>query len=307
MPAVEQSFVVTDFYRGMRLDRFLQLMLPRMSRTSIQDAIANRVTLASGSEAKASRRPAVGEVVTIAPRRELHRPDVVVPVLCQGAGWTVVDKPAGVASTPGSRRPGPDVATLLGLAPAHRLDRGTSGCLLLTHDAATARRFDLAFRARRVAKTYVAVVTGAPDRDTFTIDAPIGIDTASRVPNKVAIAASGAVATTHVEVLARRGERTLVRARPLTGRRHQIRVHLAHAGLPIVGDLLYGGDERRFIRYQMGQPVDTPAGLAPGRHLLHASRLAFTDPRSGERVDVASPWPADLGFAEPPTEPSASA
>ncbi|MBL8753774.1 MAG: RluA family pseudouridine synthase [Planctomycetes bacterium] len=297
MSAAAQSFVVTDFYRGMRLDRFLQHMLPRMSRSSIQDAIEHRVTLASGTEPKASRRPALGEVVTISARPVRATPGpTVIPILREGRGWTVVDKPAGIASTPGSRRPGPDVTTLLGLSPAHRLDRGTSGCLLLTHDAATARAFDLAFRAHRIDKEYVAVVAGAPAHDTFTITAPLGPDPTSRVPNKVMVLPTGAPATTDCDVLQRLGERTVVRARPRTGRRHQIRVHLAHAGLPIVGDLLYGGDERRFIRFQMGQPTAIPAGLQPGRHLLHAHRLGFADPGSGERIEVEAPWPADFGL-----------
>ena len=296
MSVSAQSFVVTDFYRGMRLDRFLQHMLPRMSRSSIQDAIDHRVTLSSGAEPKASRRPACGEVVTIE-ARPVRAPvgDLAIPVLRAGPGWTVVDKPAGIASTPGSRRPGADVATLLGLPPAHRLDRGTSGCRLLTHDAATARAFDLAFREHRIGKSYVAVVTGAPAHETFTIDAPLGTDPTSRVPNKAAVTNSGAPAITDCEVLRRLGARTVLRARPRTGRRHQIRVHLAHVGLPIVGDLLYGGDERQFIRLQMGQPVAIPAGLQPGRHLLHAQELAFADPASGERIEVHAPWPADFG------------
>jgi 23S rRNA pseudouridine1911/1915/1917 synthase len=97
-------------------------------------------------------------------------------------------------------------------------------------------------------------------------------------------------------VIARRDGRTLVRALPRTGRRHQIRVHLAHAGHPIVGDVLYGRDERQFIRLQRGQPVATLPGAIPGRHLLHASRLAFVDPGSPMRVEVHAPWPADFGF-----------
>ena len=196
------------------------------------------------------------------------------------------------------RRRGDDVASLLQMAPAHRLDRGTSGCLLLTSHRATARAFDLAFRARRIDKEYVAVVTGTPPSDQFEIDARLGSDLDSRVPGKVAVSASGVPAPTRIEVLARRGDRTVVRARPLTGRRHQIRVHLAHLGLPIVGDLLYGGDERRFIRYQLGQAVDTPAGLTTGRHLLHAVRLGFQDPTTGLRIEVEAPWPADFGLGK---------
>jgi 23S rRNA pseudouridine1911/1915/1917 synthase len=128
------------------------------------------------------------------------------------------------------------------------------------------------------------------------IDAPLGVDAGSRVPNKVAVQALGAPATTRIEVLARHGDRTLLRARPLSGRRHQIRVHLAHVGHAIVGDLLYGGDERAFLRSLLGRVDTTPSGLAAGRHLLHAHRLAFRDPVSARRVEVEAPWPADFDF-----------
>jgi len=290
------SFPVTDAYRGMRLDRFLQQMVPRMSRASVQAAIAERVTLASGAVAKPSRRLAVGDVVAIGPRSSAVVCDVGVDILVDGGGWVVVDKPAGLGSTPSSRRPGADVATALGLAPAHRLDRFTSGCLLLTRDAATARAFDRAFREQGIEKDYLAVVEGLPAAHRFEVSAPLGVDAGSRVTGKVGVCATGAPAETHFEVLARHGDRTLLHARPRTGRRHQIRVHLAHIGHPIVGDVLYGGDERRFIRLQRGQPVDAPPGLVPGRHLLHAARIAFADPATQQRVEVCAPWPADFGF-----------
>ena len=135
-----------------------------------------------------------------------------IPVLRDGHGWLVVAKPAGVASTPNARRPGPDVVTLLGMAPAHRFDRGTSGCVLLTRAPATARALDLAFRARLVARQYLAVVESAPRRDRFTIDAAIGPDANSRVPGKVTELATGDAAVSAVEVLERWHERALVRA-----------------------------------------------------------------------------------------------
>jgi len=294
----DASFLVTAAYRGMRLDRFLQQMLPKMSRTSVQDAIDERVTLASGAPAKASRRLAVGDQVCIGAR--VGSAPVValdVPTLARGAGWLVVDKPAGLASTPSARRPGADLATRLGVAPAHRLDRFTSGCLLATDDAAAARWFDRAFREGLVDKEYVAVVEGVPRDDAFVVDAPLGVATWSRVDGKVGVAPDGVPAITRFEVLARQGDRALVRAMPLTGRRHQIRVHLAHCGHPIVGDVLYGPDERQFIRLQRGQPVAAPPGLAPGRHLLHARRLVFPEPGTNERREVCAPWPADFGIA----------
>lgn len=297
-----QSFPVTETFRGYRLDRFLMEMLPRMSRASIQEAIETRVSLASGAGPKSARRLVPGEIVTIRPREAVGAADmpddagasgVEIPVLLERAGWIAVDKPAGLSSVPTARRPGADVASILGLAPAHRLDRFTSGCLLLTREAAAARFFDAAFREGRIRKEYVAVVEGSPSEDVFEIDAPLGQDVNSRVPGRVAVRPDGAAARTRFEVIARLPGRSMVRALPLTGRKHQLRAHLAHAGFPIVGDLLYGGDERRFVRWQLGQPVEIPEGLVPGRHLLHARSLAFTD-ADGESLLIEAPWPADF-------------
>lgn len=291
------TFPVTDAYRGMRLDRFLQRMLPRMSRSAVQDAIGSRVCLASGLAAKAARRLVVGDAVSIVPPAAPAVRPLTIPVLAAGAGWLVVDKPAGINCTPGSRRPGDDVATRMHAAPAHRLDRFTSGCLVLTVLRDTARAFDKAFRAHLVEKHYVAVVAGRVADDRFIIEAPLGFAAGSRVTGKVGVCRDGVPAATDVEVLQRLGDSTLLRVRPRTGRRHQIRAHLAHRGHPIVGDLLYGPDERQFIRLQRGQPVDAPAGLVPGRHLLHAERIDFADPVSGQRLSVVAPWPVDFGFA----------
>lgn len=294
MSESEQCFVVSEAYRGMRLDRFLQAMVPRMSRAAIQDAIENRVRLQSGREPKASMRPAVGDIVLFAQRVQMIVPDVEIPVLAEGDGWTVVNKPAGLASTPSARRPGADVATLTGKAPAHRLDYGTSGCLLLVHDKAAAQHFERAFRERRIGKQYIAIVKGIPQHDTFTIDAAIGRDQESRLPHKVMITDTGAQAITHVEVLERRSERALVRCTPRTGRRHQIRVHLAHVGHALVGDLLYGGDERRFIRWQLGQPVALDDGVVAGRHLLHAQQLTIVPPGQQEPISIEAARPDDF-------------
>lgn len=294
MSAQEQSFEVTEAYRGMRLDRFLQAMVPRMSRNAIQEAIDCRVRLQSGATPKANRRPAVGEIVHLAQRIVTEIPDVEIVVLHEADGWSVIDKPAGIATTPSQRRPGADLATLTGKAPAHRLDFGTSGCLVLVHEATAARHFEAAFRERRIDKHYLAITDGVIERDTFTVDAPIGRDPASRLPHKVHVTDDGAPACTHFEVLERRANTTLVRAMPRTGRRHQIRVHLAHLGHPILGDLLYGGDERQFIRWLQGQPVEEQHGIPAGRHLLHASELLVPVPGEERTLQVTAPLPADF-------------
>lgn len=288
-----ESFVVTEAFRGFRLDRFLQEMLPRMSRAAIQLAIETRVSLASGAEPKPARKLMPGEEVTIRPREASGAVMPPIPILCDREGWLVVNKPAGVGSVPTARRPGEDVASATGHAPAHRLDRFTSGCLLLTRNAVAARFFEAAFREGLVRKEYVAIVTGVPVEDVFEISASLGDDASSRVPGKVAVVMEGPPAFTRFEVITRLQDRSVVRALPSTGRKHQIRAHLAEAGFPIVGDLLYGGDERRFIRLQLGQRVETPEGLVPGRHLLHARALEFLAPE-GEQVRVEAPWPEDF-------------
>jgi RluA family pseudouridine synthase len=296
-----QVFVVSDAEDGLRLDRFLGRRIPRMSRTSVQEAIACRVSISSGASPKPSRQVHPGEVVTIRPREAsvAARAHAEPAVLHEADGWMIVDKPAGLATTPSAARPGDDLASLTGLSPAHRLDRFTSGCLLLTWTPEAARHFERVFRERLARKDYLAVVHGVPAASAFTIDAPIEPDGASRVPTKMRIALGGGddeqEARTDVVVVAAApdGSTSLLRAVPASGRRHQIRLHLAHAGHPLVGDVLYGGDERDFVRLQLGQPIAVPEGLQPGRHLLHAARLVVPD-LSGEEISVSAPLPEDF-------------
>jgi 23S rRNA-/tRNA-specific pseudouridylate synthase len=300
-----EVFEVGPAHRGERLDRFLQARVPRMSRAAVQQALAEgRVELASGLEAKAARRLVVGERVVLRPREPLGPLPPAPRVLRRGAGWVVVDKPAGMRATPTARDPGRDVASLTGLAAAHRLDRFTSGALLLAATPEAARWFEAAFREGRILKAYAAVVRGRPADRAWTCRASIGPAAGSRVPGKVEACDDEAPLAQPAETLFERagtcetpdGPWTLVRARPLTGRRHQVRVHAAASGHPIVGDLLHGGDEREFVRLQLGHVVDVPAGLVPGRHLLHARALAFSTPE-GARELVEAPWPADLPLA----------
>ena len=242
--------------------------------------------------------------------------------MAEGSDWLVVSKPPHLLVHP-TRPGGP--ATLLDALRAllayeianggqvsliHRLDRETSGLLLVAKTAAAARRFSLDMMRGRIGKEYLALVWGWPAWDALTVDAPLlrlGEQEVSRIWLKRAVHPGGASARTHFEVL-RWGERpaseadgggrySLVRAVPETGRLHQIRVHLAHAGYPVVGDKIYGPDEGCYLRFiETGWTPELARVLWLDRHALHAWRLTFDDGR-GERRTVEAPLPADLvGF-----------
>jgi len=162
-------------------------------------------------------------------------------------------------------------------APLHRLGRGTSGLVLFARTPEARRTLAAHWREGRVEKTYRVLVTGVPDRTDFTVAEPIGPVPHPRLGRVHAVCASGRPALTHVRLLERRGNQALVEARIPTGRPHQIRIHLAAAGHPLVGDLLYGAG---------GLPLDEPALPGEGGYWLHAHRLSFLHPASEDRLDL---------------------
>ncbi len=238
--------------------------------------------------------------------------------MAEAADWLVVSKPAHLLVHP--TRPGGPVTLLDGLrgllayeianggqvSLIHRLDRETSGLLLVAKTAAAARRFSLDMMRGRIGKEYLALVWGWPAWDERTVDAPLlrqGEKGETRVWLKRAIHPDGAPARTRFEVL-RRGEwrgagagdgrYSVVRARPGTGRLHQIRVHLAHLGHPVVGDKIYGPDEGCYLRFiETGWTPELARVLWLDRHALHAWRLTF-DAGAGEPRTVEAPLPADM-------------
>jgi 23S rRNA pseudouridine1911/1915/1917 synthase len=214
-------------------------------------------------------------------------------VLRLSARWLVVDKPPGIATHPlRAGEAGTLAAAVLGRHPecagasddpreggaVHRLDRDTSGCVLFARDPHTWRALRGQFAARTVEKVYQAVVLGRLDAGgACSVPVP-DAEAEERLRQKGLPAPRPA--ETHYEVVRRLAAHTLVEVRIVTGAMHQIRAHLAWLGYPVAGDLLYGGEGARLT------------GL--GRHALHASRLGFEDPESGERVRVESPLPPDL-------------
>jgi 23S rRNA pseudouridine1911/1915/1917 synthase len=203
----------------------------------------------------------------------------------------VVDKPAGLVVHPAPSHSGPTLVSELeevlggGADPerpgiVHRLDKDTSGLLVVARDEETHAALQRAVKERRVERSYLALAGGRLGSRTGTIDAPIG--RASRQRHRMAVAgAASREARTHFTVLELLTAETYLEARLETGRTHQIRAHFAAIGHPLAGDSTYGGEDRH--------------GL--GRQFLHAHRLAFDHPASGERLELVSELPADLAAA----------
>ncbi len=183
----------------------------------------------------------------------------------------------------------------------HRLDRETSGVLLLARSANVVAELQRQFTDGGVTKEYVALVHGRVGADRFTVDAPIGPAGGAVAARRAVVAADtrdARAAVTEAEVISRFVDHTLLRVRPRTGRTHQIRVHLDHAGHPLVGDKLYGQRDARYLDYvqhlKAGGDPSWPGQLLAGRQMLHASRLQLRHPRHGGELVLAAPTPADL-------------
>lgn len=210
------------------------------------------------------------------------------PILHEDADLLVVDKPAGLVCHP--TKDG-EMSSLIGRVRLHlghadgrlvnRLDRETSGIVVIAKSAAVAGELGRLFSGSAVDKTYLAIVDGHPDGDTITMTGSLGDDEGSPVAIKACVRDDGAVAETHARVVSRwtRDSRpySLLEVRPRTGRKHQIRVHLAAAGHPIVGDKLYGDDEQRYLRFVTRTLTDEDVrALRMEYHALHAARLSWT-------------------------------
>jgi 23S rRNA pseudouridine1911/1915/1917 synthase len=292
---------------GERLDRWLAAKLPALSRARLQALIEEGAVRVDGGAARASSRVKGGQSVRVtvpAPAAAEPQPeDIPIRVVHEDSHLMVVDKPAGLVVHPGA---GTVAGTLVNallfrvkdlsgvggvLRPGivHRLDRGTSGLLVVAKDDATHQDLGRQFASRSVEKEYVAVVLGRPRRSTGTIDAPIGRDPVHRKRMSVR-AARGRAARTTYSVTETLDGSALLRVRIHTGRTHQIRVHLASLGHPVLGDVVYGG--RHVPASASAHLRQAVASLS--RPALHAARLAFAHPATGERVTFESPLPDDL-------------
>jgi 23S rRNA pseudouridine1911/1915/1917 synthase len=294
MPATVYRFVVEPAEAGERLDRYLAARLPEVSRTRAQGLIAAGGVSVGGRAGRAATKLVAGDdvAVEIAPPTDVGLVPQSIPlrIVYEDADLIVVDKDAGLVVHPAPGHPAgtlvnallahtTDLAGIGGeLRPGivHRLDRDTSGLIVVAKHDRAHRMLAQQLRDRQMDKRYLALVDGGPSADGGTIDAPIGRHPAHTRP--MAVVATGRPATTRFRVLKRFPHHTYVECHPITGRTHQIRVHLAAIGCPIAGDRMYG-------RRQTTVPLE--------RHFLHAARLTFTLP-SGAVQTFEAPLPADL-------------
>jgi 23S rRNA pseudouridine1911/1915/1917 synthase len=295
---------------GMRLDLFVQTQLKRTSRTRTQAIIRRSAFDAEGKKLAANDRVVAEQRVLLwrEPWDEVAVP-TELPVIYEDDHLFAIAKPAGVPVHPTARYHRNTVVKLLSLTRqgenftlAHRLDRETSGVLLLAKTREADRGIKKQLEQRTtVDKRYLAITWGAPEIDSFRLDLPLEIDEASRLRVRMRVAApgTGLMAATRFTVLgrARHGDRDygLLQCDLETGRQHQIRVHLAAIGCPVVGDKLYGPDPEIFARgADQTLTDDDRALLELDRHALHAWRLAFDHPVLGHRVTIEAPIANDI-------------
>jgi len=279
---------------GKRLDQFLRESLPQYSRSRLQDWNQQGRVLVNGAPEKRSYLLKGGECILVEPGElpplKATPEEIPLEILYEDADVIAIDKPAGMVVHAGAGRHSGtlvnavlhrfgQLSTVAGdLRPGivHRLDRFTSGVILVARTDAAHRNLAGQFAARQVEKRYLALVHGKLKNDSGRIETPIARDPVART-RMTARLAHGRSAVTSYQVLKRFDRFTLLEVKIGTGRTHQIRVHLASIHHPVAGDKLYGA----------------PASEL-GRYFLHARQISFTSPTTGERITVTAPLPRDL-------------
>ena len=304
MPPIERiACQIPASYAGMRLDQALSALLPAYSRSRLQQWLKAGQLRVDG-EIRRSRDPVAGgeiicgelvlETETVAVAQ-----DIPLDIRDQDTDLLVINKPAGLVAHPAAgNRDGtlvnallhhyPELAALPRAGLVHRLDKDTTGLLVIARSLRAHTALVEQLQARRIERDYLAVVNGVPVAGG-TVEAPIGRHPVDR--QRMAVTSGGKPAITHYRVLRRFRAHALLRVKLETGRTHQIRVHMAHIRLPLLGDPVYGGRPR------------LPPGASPRcieviqnfrRQALHAERLALIHPVSGERLEWRAEIPADL-------------
>lgn len=320
-----RSWTVPQEAAGQRLDQFLVQQMEPVSRSRVQLLLEQGGVLVDGKAAKASMRLRGEENISIlgeAQPAPLHAmaEDIPLDIVYEDEDLAVVNKPAGMmvhagaGATDDARNRGTLVNAILhhflhlsstggDLRPGivHRLDKETSGLIVVAKNDWTHGKLAEMFAARKMAKTYFALVHGEIDKDTGTVNAAISRDQVRRTRMTTKRDEGGRSAVSHYQVLkrfsGRYGRFTLVAVKIETGRTHQIRVHMSSIGHPVVGDNLYGAPARIVVPVAISGKRRTqqePEGISLKRNFLHSAELEFVHPRSGKTLSLKSPLPEEL-------------
>ena len=298
---------------GKRIDAYLSSRYPEYSRCVMQKVIDAQAALVNGLVVKASYKVRIGDSIRVwlpeladdAPVAE----DIPIEVIHDDPAFTIVNKPAGMVVHPakghwtgtlvnalqfrfdtlskvgGEHRPGI----------VHRLDRDTTGLLIVAKDDQAHRILAAQFEKRTIQKEYLAIVAGVPERDNDYIEKFIGQHPTQREKMAIRLAEDGGKeAVTFYQVVDRFGSHALVRCKPQTGRTHQIRVHLAHIGHAVVADKAYSGRDRLTVGDLLGPNAPDADRILIDRQALHAHTLRFTHPLNGQPLEFVAPLPEDM-------------
>lgn len=312
------TYSVPEEAAGQRLDAWLVQQLEGVSRERVQLLLSEEKVRLDGKPAKASLRLRGGETVEVLgdpvrPPLKAFAEDIPLRVVYEDEDFSVIDKPAGmmVHAGAGATEAGTLVNALLHryqtlsgtsgeLRPGivHRLDKQTSGLIIIARNDTAHTRLAAMFSGRQIRKTYMALVHGELKQDRGTIDAPIARDLQRRTRMTTRRQEGARHAISHWTVVrrirSRFGAFTLVSVRIETGRTHQIRVHLSSIGHPVVGDTLYGAPARLMEPALRGKSAEPEETLALERNFLHAAELEFAHPASGEPLHFEASLPREL-------------
>ncbi len=307
---IERRFRVSPEFAGMRADHFLTIKIPRLSRTRAQRIIRTQVTRESGETIKASTRLQVGDELL---QQRTAKPEPECPrhysILHRDKDLLVINKPAGLPMHISARYYFNTLMRIMAetlpqerLSLCHRLDKETSGVVMIALNAESMKHTQKMFTTGKVDKIYIAIVYGTPPWPTIhtnqwhTIDMPIGLvqDTSARINIRMVPRKDGSSAQTDAQVIATKNNMSLCRFRLHTGRQHQIRCHTSALGHPIVGDKLYAHGDHVFALCCDGLATkQTWESLLLPRHALHAATLVLPR-KNGLPLRIDAPFPQDL-------------
>lgn len=319
---MEKSLQVPAEAAGQRLDAWLAATLENVSRARVQLLLAQSKVLVNGAAAKPSLKLRSGETVEVLgeavppPLRAI--PEAIpLDIIYEDRDLSVINKPAGMmvhagsGATDDARNRGTLVNALLShyaelsrsedpVRPGivHRLDKQTSGLIIVARNDAAHQRLSDMFSRRQIRKTYIALVHGAMKLDHGTVNTAISRDAIRRTRMTTRREVGARSAVSHYDVLrrieSRFGKFTLVQVRIETGRTHQIRVHLSSIGHPVVGDTLYGAPAKIQVAAHGKKSAPESEAIALDRNFLHAAELEFTHPVTGKHLKLSAPLPEDL-------------